>query len=162
MPEPPTARRRSRLRLPAMTIAIALLLAACAPWGTPGGGTPGGGMPHGDMPMSDMHGNARSSGEDQAPTPAENADEIHVQATEMAFTPAALELAAGDTVNVTVANDGQLFHDFVLDEAGVHLNLDPGEQASAALTLDEPGTYQAICTVTGHADAGMVLTIDVH
>jgi uncharacterized cupredoxin-like copper-binding protein len=114
------------------------------------------------MPMGDMHGNARSSGEDQAPAPAENAEEIDVQATEMAFTPAELDLAAGETVNVTVTNDGQLFHDFVLDAAGVHLNLDPGEQASAALTLQEPGTYQAICTVPGHADAGMALTVDVH
>jgi uncharacterized cupredoxin-like copper-binding protein len=119
-------------------------------------------MPHGHMPMGEMHGNARSSGEDQAPAPAEDAGEIHVQATEMAFTPAEFDLAAGETVNITVANDGQLFHDFVLDEAGVHLNLDPGEQARAALTLAEPGTYEAICTVTGHAEAGMVLTIDVH
>jgi plastocyanin len=158
-PTPPRTRRTRRFALVAV---LGLLLAACAPWGSPGGGTPGGEMPHGDMPMGDMHGNARSSGEDQAPAPVENADEIRVQATEMAFTPAELDLAAGEHVNVTVANDGQLFHDFVLDEAGVHLNLDPGEQASAALTLDEPGTYQAICTVTGHADAGMILTVDVH
>ena len=43
----------------------------------------------------------------------------------------------------------------------VHLNLDPGDQASAALILDRPGSYQAICTVPGHAAAGMVLTIAV-
>ena len=157
----PTPPRRTRRF--ALLAALALLLAACAPWSPPGGGTPdGGGMPHGDMPMSDMHGTARSAGEDQAPAPVDDAEEIHVQATEMAFTPAEVDLAAGEPVNVTVVNDGQLFHDFVLDEAGVHLNLDPGEQASAALTLDEPGTYQAICTVTGHADAGMLLTVNVH
>jgi plastocyanin len=158
-PFPPPTRRTRRFALLAV---LALLLAACAPWDTPGGGSPGGGGMHGDMPMGDMHGTARSAGEEQAPAPVEGASEIHVQATEMAFTPAELDLAAGEIVNVTVSNDGQLFHDFVLDEAGVHLNLDPGEQATAALTFAEPGTYEAICTVTGHAEAGMVLTVDVH
>lgn len=152
---PPPTRRTRRFALVAV---LALLLGACAPWGTPGGG----GMPHSDMPMGDMHGNARSSGEDRAPAPVEDATEIHVQATEMAFTPAELDLVAGETVNVTVTNNGQLFHDFVLDDAGVQLNLEPGDHATAALTLDEPGTYEAICTVVGHADAGMVLTIQVH
>lgn len=152
-PTPP----RTRTRRLALAAVLGLLLAACAPWGVPGGG-----MPHGNMPMGDMHGSTRSSGDDQAPAPVEGATEVHVQATEMAFTPAELVLAAGETVNVTVTNDGQLFHDFVLEGAGVHLNLGAGEQATAALTLNEPGTYEAICTVTGHAGAGMVLTIQVH
>jgi plastocyanin len=154
----------TRTRRLALAVALAFLLAACAPWDTPGGGPgemPHGDMPMRDMPMGDMHGSARGTDEDQAPAPVEDAAEVRVIATEMAFIPARLDLTAGEAVNVTVTNDGQLFHDFALEEAGVHLNLDPGEQATAALILDQPGSYEAICTVPGHAAAGMVLTITV-
>ena len=150
--------RRSSTRGLALAVTVALVLAACAPWGMPDGGS--GGM-HNDMPMRDMHGDARGAGEDRAPAPVEDATGVRIIASEMAFAPAELDLVTGEAVNITVTNDGQLFHDFVLDAAGVDLNLDPGEQASAALTLDDPGTYEAICTVPGHAAAGMVLTITV-
>jgi plastocyanin len=157
MPSPTTPTRRWRTRPPLLAAALALLLAACAPW-MPGEGH-GGEMPHGDM--GGMHGSARDGAEDQAPAPVDQADEVRISATEMAFTPARLDLTAGQAINITVSNDGQLFHDFVLGDAGVRLNLDPGQQATAALALHEPGTYEAICTVPGHATAGMVLTIEV-
>ncbi len=79
----------------------------------------------------------------------------------MAFTPAALSFEAGEPINVTVTNDGDVFHDFDLDVAEVHLGVDAGEQATAAVTIDEAGVYEAICTVPGHTAAGMVLTLDV-
>ena len=42
MPAPTTARRHLWLRVPALTAVLAVLLAACAPSGTPGAGQPGG------------------------------------------------------------------------------------------------------------------------
>jgi uncharacterized cupredoxin-like copper-binding protein len=46
-------------------------------------------------------------------------------------------------------------------EAAVHVAVDPGETATVAFTPDQPGEYEFLCTVGGHADAGMVGTIIV-
>lgn len=142
-----------------LAAALVLLVSACAPWGDFQRHT--GGMPHGDMPMGHMHGQAGAAADDQAPAPVDDADEVVIRATEMAFRPEELTVQAGTPINVTVVNDGEVVHDFALDPASVHLALDPGEQATAALRLDEPGTYEARCTVPGHAEAGMVMTIRV-
>lgn len=156
--------RRPASRLPALGAVLALLLAGCAPWGGPAGGADDH-MSEG-LPMGDDAGGMHASGdrddhEQRAPTPVDGAREVEVSATEMAFTPASLRLDAGEPVNVTVTNDGDVFHDFDLDVAGVHLGLGPGEQATAAVAIDEAGVYEAVCTVPGHAAAGMVLTLDV-
>lgn len=151
-----TAPPSSAGRRLALSVGLGLMLAACVPWGMPSGSE---GMPHGNMPMGDMHG--REGAEEQAPPPVETAPAVEVRASEMAFTPAELTLTTGEPVNITVVNDGRLFHDFTLEAAGVRLNLDPGEQATAAVLLSAPGTFEAICTVPGHAAAGMVLTIEV-
>jgi uncharacterized cupredoxin-like copper-binding protein len=112
--------------------------------------------------MGGMHASgARDDHEQRAPTPVDGAATLQVSAIEMAFTPAVVSLKAGQPVNVTVTNDGKVFHDFDLSVADVHLDLDPGEQATAAVTIDQPGVYEAICTVPGHAAAGMVLTVEV-
>ena len=162
-------RRTLRLRLPALTLALVVLLAACAPLSAPGegAGPPSGQAPMGDAPMhggsmGDMH---RQSGDErrdeEAPPAVDGAPDAQISATEMAFTPDELTLQAGEPLNVTVVNDGDVFHDFDLPAADVHLNLEPGEQATVAITIDEPGAYQATCTVPGHAGAGMTLSIDV-
>jgi plastocyanin len=157
--------RRPAWRLPAFGAALVLLLAGCAPGGGPAGGAGdhlSDGMPMGDDGMGGMHASGDRDAHDQrAPTPVDGAPAIEVSATEMAFSPAALSLEAGEPTNVTVANEGAVFHDLDVDVADVHLGVDPGEQATAAVTIDQSGVYEAICTVPGHAAAGMVLTIDV-
>jgi plastocyanin len=155
-------RRSAAWRLPALGAALVLVLAGCAPWGGPAGGDHmSEGMSMGDDAMGDMHAPDARDHEQRAPTPVDGARAIEVSATEMAFTPASLSLEAGEPVNVTVTNDGDVFHDFDLDVADVHLGVDPGERATAAVTIDQAGVYEAICTVPGHAAAGMVFTIDV-
>ena len=156
--------RRPGWRFPALGVVLALVLASCAPWGGPAGGGDhmSEGMPMGDDAMGGMHASGdRDDHEQRAPTPVDGAREVEISATEMAFTPAALSFEAGEPINVTVTNDGDVFHDFDLDVAEVHLGVDAGEQATAAVTIDEAGVYEAICTVPGHAAAGMVLTVDV-
>ena len=155
---------RPAWRLPALGVALTLLLAGCAPWGAPAGGSDhmSDGTPMGDGAMGGMHAAGDLDEHDQrAPTPIDGAPTLEVSATEMAFTPAAVSLEAGEPVNITVTNDGDVFHDFDLEVADVHLDLDPGEQTTAAVTIDQPGAYEAICTVPGHAAAGMVLTLEV-
>lgn len=98
---------------------------------------------------------------DPGHAPVHGAAEVTVTATEMAFAPDMLELVAGEPVNVTLANDGELEHDWELAATGVHLHATAGDRATGALVVHEPGRYEAICTVPGHADAGMRMRVEV-
>lgn len=59
------------------------------------------------------------------------------------------------------AEDGDEEVGAVGEEAAVHVAVDPGETATVTFTPTEAGEYEFLCTVGGHADAGMVGTIIV-
>jgi uncharacterized cupredoxin-like copper-binding protein len=142
--------RRTLLGLAAV---LALLLVAC------GGGDSTGDQAGGDDHAGDMSGD--HAAQESVVEPVEGAPEVTVITRDIEFEPTTLELTAGEPTNVTVVNEGQALHDFTLEEAGVHVNVEPGESVTTAVTVDEPGTYQAVCTVPGHEDAGMVVEITV-
>ena len=104
-------------------------------------------------------GHAGHDGAQQVAEPVDGAVTVDVAAVDIDFTPATLRLVAGEPVNVTVTNEGEALHDFTLEAAGVHVNVEPGQSLTTSVVIDEPGHYEAKCTVTGHAEAGM--TIDV-
>lgn len=125
-------------------VVLGALLAAC------GGSTAAGGGHGGDhAAQSSVH------------EPVEGAPEVTVTATDIDYAPATLELTAGEPTNVTIVNDGETLHDFTLEQADVHANVEPGESVTTSVTIDEPGTYQAVCTVAGHEEAGMTIEIVV-
>ena len=130
--------------------ALAFLLVSC-------GGSSG---PAGQAGPEESHGEDHAAPEEVA-EPVEGAPEVSVTALDIDFEPDTLELTAGEPVNVTVVNDGRILHDFTLEAAGVHVNVEPGKSATTAVTVDEPGSYRAICTVPGHEDAGMVIDVEV-
>ena len=99
--------------------------------------------------------------DDATHDPVEGAREVVVTATDLDFEPESLTMDAGEAVNVQVVNEGELFHDFTLDEPALHVGVEPGETQETSLAIDEPGTYEAVCTVPGHEEAGMVVTIEV-
>jgi nitrite reductase (NO-forming) len=99
--------------------------------------------------------------EEQLADPVPGAAEVEIVAQDIDFQPATMLLAAGEPVNVTVTNDGEAMHDFTLEIADVHVNVEPGQSKTTSLTIDEPGTYEAVCTVAGHADAGMTIDVTV-
>ncbi len=102
------------------------------------------------------------------------ATEQTVSASEFAFDPSDLNLAAGQEVTVQLDNGGAVEHNFTVLNAGEEItsedqfsedmvlaavdNTAAGESNTASMTL-EPGTYQAICTIPGHFAAGMQATI---
>lgn len=91
----------------------------------------------------------------------EGAPEVVVEGVDFAFEPAAIELRAGEPVNIRyeVTEGG---HNLVVIGAGFQLPIiDEGEVTVGALTIDEPGTYDLVCTVPGHIDEGMVGTVQV-
>ncbi len=109
--------------------------------------------------MDGMWGQRTSEG--AAPDAVEDAEEVRVEATEMAFDPASFEVAAGEPVNLTVTNTGQVFHDLTIDELDLQIDVDSGQTATAGLEIDEPGEYDYYCSVPGHASAGMQGTLTV-
>src|SRR5918999_3222260 len=100
-----------------------------------------------------------SSGE-QGAAAGETATEVGMD--EYSFDPADAVAAAGDTV--TAVNDGQTVHNLtVLDgdeELGATEDVDPGQSGELQVDFD-PGEYEMICTIPGHADLGMDGTFTV-
>lgn len=71
--------------------------------------------------------------------------------------------AKAGTLTFVIRNEGNMPHDFELQGEGVSEKtsmLEPGETATFEVTL-EPGTYEYICTVPGHAMLGMKGTFTV-
>lgn len=92
-----------------------------------------------------------------------NAQTRQVEGTEFAFEPADLTVEVGRPVAVTLTNAGEVQHEWVLlgDDGSeiAHAHAQPGAEATAVFTLDQPGTYEVRCTVPGHAEQGMVGTV---
>lgn len=78
--------------------------------------------------------------------------------TEFKITPNEISVPA-DSV-ITIVNDGTVAHDVMVD--GIMSDqVDAGGTTTLDLTGLAPGTYDMICTVTGHKDSGMTGTITV-
>lgn len=87
---------------------------------------------------------------------------ITVVATDYKFSPSTIPVSAGQSIALTLQNNGAFPHTFTI----ASLNLDtglvsPGQSATVTFTAPSPGSYQAICRVPGHADRGMVATLVV-
>lgn len=93
----------------------------------------------------------------------------------MRFTPAVVEVKAGETVRFELANRGKVLHEMVLgteqdlarhaelmkkfpemehDEPNM-LHVKPGHKGAFAWTFDKPGTFGFACLIPGHLEAGM-------
>lgn len=96
-----------------------------------------------------------------ATRPYADATVVDVTATDLAFDPTAITVDAGDRVNLRLVNRGQVFHDLTIPDLDVTLAAEPGETVTAGITVDTPGTHEFLCTVPGHADAGMRGTLTV-
>lgn len=134
-------------------LAIGLLMAAC---GGGGGGT------------------ESSGGSAAAPAPVSlsftGLDTFH-------YDPDSASVPAGAQVTVDFSNGGALEHDWMLVPAGTDVNaltvdkavspeahsgvIAAGQSKTFTFTAPAAGTYQIVCTVAGHAPAGMVGTFTV-
>lgn len=89
---------------------------------------------------------------------------VGVVSREFEFEPRPLKAKAG-LVRFHLMNRGTVEYDFAIpalqahEEHEQHL-LKPGESEVVELEL-KPGTYEVICTVPGHKEAGMVVTLEV-
>lgn len=90
---------------------------------------------------------------------------VNVIAKEFAFEPKVINIKAG-MAKFTVRNEGAVEHDFEIVRAAGHgteheARLIPPREAYEVEVELKPGTYQIVCNVPGHKDAGMVATIVV-
>jgi len=147
------SRRPTAVLLVTLVVGLALLGAALG-WAGPGWGWSG----H-DRWMAGHMGWSTIDGSADPPVPG--AATVEVVATDLRFAPTTITVTAGVATNLTLVNDGRVFHDLTIPTLGFTLDADPDEQSSGSLTVDEPGTYTFECTVPGHADAGMRGTLVV-
>jgi uncharacterized cupredoxin-like copper-binding protein len=80
----------------------------------------------------------------------------------VSFTPSSIAVRAGEPVELTLRNEGNVPHNFTLSEGvttPVKVDVRGGQTARASFTIERPGTYHFSCSVPGHAAAGMPGTI---
>jgi len=102
--------------------------------------------------------------------PADPAPEFTVFMDDFSFSPQRIEAAEGATITIEARNIGDVVHSWVLLEGGVtvellrdydestalvHLEAEKGDVATSTFAAPPPGTYQVICTITGHLSSGM-------
>jgi plastocyanin len=112
------------------------------------------------------HGVRRRGGSQRSARPAASvagAQQVTLEVGNgMWFKPASIEVQAGQPVELTLRNTGAIRHDFALAEGvskRVKVSADGGKTARATFTVERPGTYTFVCSVSGHAEVGMRGTI---
>jgi plastocyanin len=123
------------------------------------GATNGPGFMHGIM--GGGMGSMMSGGETQrsGSAPIAGAREVQIAAQEFSFTPGEIHVQVGETVNVLFDNRGHMFHTLTIDGLGLDLRANGREQIAGSFRAENAGTYAFLCTVSGHADAGMRGTV---
>ena len=96
---------------------------------------------------------------------------IEASASEFEFEPDSWTVPAGEAFTIEFANEGTTEHEWAVIVLGEDIGseedfeeqkvlleveaLPAGESTDEQFTIDEPGTYQVICALEGHFDAGM-------
>jgi FtsP/CotA-like multicopper oxidase with cupredoxin domain len=82
-------------------------------------------------------------------------EEVHLKIKEWSFTPNTLQLPTGQPVTLVLDNSGQLDHDVTIPSLGVSLKAAAGKSASQTITASTASTYDFLCSLPGHKEAGM-------
>ena len=82
---------------------------------------------------------------------------VSVVARNVRFEPAMVSVKAGQWTVLEFTNDDPVVHDWmVADIPNMDVVARPGQTATLRFVLDTPGTYEIMCSIPGHAEAGMV------
>jgi uncharacterized cupredoxin-like copper-binding protein len=108
---------------------------------------------------------APAGGGATSPSSAGATQQVTIKGSDaLRFDPATVTVKAGQPLQVTFQNGGQILHDFTVQEGlanPVVITADGGKSGTATLTFDKPGTYKFFCSQPGHDAAGMHGTITV-
>jgi alcohol dehydrogenase (cytochrome c) len=89
----------------------------------------------------------------KAKAPASASTTVTVGATEFHFTLSATTVHRG-AVTFKVTNNGGIPHNLRINNQQTP-NIDPGSTVSLKVKFTKPGSYPYLCTIPGHAEAGM-------
>src|SRR3954464_1231594 len=79
---------------------------------------------------------------------------VHVKGGEFFFRLSAKSAAKPGKVTFSFKNIGHVWHDFKINGKRTPL-IQPGKTARLVVIFKKKGTYHYLCTVPGHAEAGM-------
>ncbi len=85
---------------------------------------------------------------------------VSIEAVDIDWNPNEMTIPANTDVTVTIPNHGAAVHTFVIEELGIKVEMGPGETQEVVINAPA-GTYDYICDVPGHEEAGMVGTLRV-
>jgi uncharacterized cupredoxin-like copper-binding protein len=104
----------------------------------------------------------------QAAPVGKAANEVWVVATDLKFTPPTIQAKVGQPIKIVLENTGAIEHDLAFptikaDQPGASLKAvaKPGQTAILEFTPTAKGSYEYICTIPGHKEAGMKGKINV-
>ena len=87
---------------------------------------------------------------------------ISVSGDEFSFSPSSLEVKSGETVKISFKNEGESYHNLVITDLGVESDvIGPGEVDYFEFVPDKSGTFEMICSIAGHKEAGMKGSITI-
>jgi uncharacterized cupredoxin-like copper-binding protein len=93
------------------------------------------------------------------------AEQVTVMGTDdFRMNPSTITVKAGQPVEVTFQNGGEILHDFTAQQGlarPVTILEQGGQSGAATITYDKPGTYKFFCAQPGHDQLGMHGTITV-
>jgi uncharacterized cupredoxin-like copper-binding protein len=111
----------------------------------------------------------------------EASTDLAVTVQEFQFTPNTWTVPAGEQISIDITNEGSVTHEWVLLQEGVTITseddlpeteeelladfvnveeeVEPGETKTLTFEAPPAGTYQIICAIEGHFDAGMEGTL---
>ena len=86
---------------------------------------------------------------------------IELEALDIAFDPTEITIDAADLpVTIRMENVGAALHNFKIEELGIDVDAFPNETVDIVIPAGTaPGTYEFVCNVPGHTEAGMVGTL---
>lgn len=132
----------------ALLLTAGLVASSCAQEQRAGGG--GGGVrEEGDVTIAGQRATSHGSEE------VSGTDQIEVEVDDFYFEPTVLEGEAGQTLTVSLFNEGEAPHTFTIDELRIDQELQPGDEGvTAEVTFPDSGALVFYCRF--HAGGGML------
>ncbi len=70
----------------------------------------------------------------------------------LTFTPDNITIKPGQTVALTLVNNGKLDHTFTAPDLNIEFQMPAGETTTETFVVSKPGEYRFFCAVIGHFD----------
>ncbi len=132
-----------------LAVSALMVLAGCIAPGGSGHHHDGGGV---------HHGGDRDTGDGDLRVAGDESMMVDVRGgipSEYRFTPARIDVGAGERVAIAFLNEGEYAHEFAIDAIAFRLHAEPGESKSGAFIAPSPGEYIVGCYLPGHFESGM-------